>query len=190
MDVLLHGEQATEVYAQANTVLDDADSPDVETAGSGHRPLPQRRRRHHRLQLEPPPAHPTWGGLTLTCVGEAAIVEFDAFPRLLGGFDTLSGRGRWEPGGSDLDAAMLDEFLDAARTGGAPAPTARRACAPCASSWPPTSRCAPDSRSHCGMPLARPAAELPADGRRRQAGRKRLLALAVIGFPLHGRGSR
>ncbi|MFF4490653.1 Gfo/Idh/MocA family oxidoreductase [Streptomyces sp. NPDC001544] len=43
-------------------------------------------------------------------------------PRLLGGFDAVAGRARWEPGGDDLDAMMLDAFLDAARTGQRPAP--------------------------------------------------------------------
>ena len=69
-----------------------------------------------------PGDHPTWGGLTLTRVGERAIVEFDAFPRLLGGFDTAAGRARWEPGGDDLDAAILDAFLDAVRPGKRPSP--------------------------------------------------------------------
>lgn len=50
-------------------------------------------------------------------MGERAIVELDAFPRLLDGFDTTTARARWESGGDDLDAAMLDAFLDAARTG-------------------------------------------------------------------------
>lgn len=120
MDVLLEGKQASEVYAQANTIL-DADSP-VETAGLVTIRYPSGTVATIDCSWSQPPAHPTWGGLTLTCVGERAIVEFDAFPRLLGGFDAINGRARWEPGGTDLDAAMLDEFLDAARTRRRPRP--------------------------------------------------------------------
>jgi predicted dehydrogenase len=64
---------------------------------------------------------PNGAGKT-TCVAERGIVEFDAFPRLLGGFDSTTARSRWEPGGDDLDAAMLEEFLDAVRAGRCPQP--------------------------------------------------------------------
>ncbi|TLS47845.1 Gfo/Idh/MocA family oxidoreductase [Streptomyces montanus] len=123
MDVLLGGEEAAEVYAQANTVLDaDLAGPGVETAGLVTVRYPGGVVAAIDCSWSHPADHPTWGGLTLTCVGERAIVEFDAFPRLLGGFDSTTGRGRWEPGGTDMDAAMLDEFLDAARTGRRPRP--------------------------------------------------------------------
>ncbi|WP_405718364.1 Gfo/Idh/MocA family oxidoreductase [Streptomyces sp. NBC_01537] len=119
MDVLLDGEQAAEVYAQANSVLDDAE---VETAGLVTVRYPGGAVAAVDCSWSHPRDHPTWGGLTLTCVGERAVVEFDAFPRLLGGFDSTAARARWEPGGTDLDAAMLEEFLDAARTGRRPRP--------------------------------------------------------------------
>ncbi|MFE2423030.1 Gfo/Idh/MocA family protein [Streptomyces hokutonensis] len=122
MDVLLDGEQAAEVYAQANSVLDADLGLDVETAGLVTIRYPGGVVAAVDCSWSHPKDHPNWGGLTLTCVGERAIAEFDAFPRLLGGFDTATGRARWEPGGDDLDAAMLDAFLDAARTGRHPSP--------------------------------------------------------------------
>ncbi|WP_307680219.1 Gfo/Idh/MocA family protein [Streptomyces sp. V4I2] len=123
VDALLDGEQAAEVYAQANSVLDDGGpAPDVETAGLVTIRYPGGVVAAVDASWSHPPDHPTWGGLAMTCVGEKAIVEFDAFPPLLGGFDSATGRDRWEAGGADLDAAMLDEFLDAARTGRRPSP--------------------------------------------------------------------
>ena len=123
VDALLDGEQAAEVYAQANSVLDDGGpAPDVETAGLVTIRYPGGLVAAVDASWSHPPDHPTWGGLAMTCVAEKAIVEFDAFPPLLGGFNSVTGRGRWEAGGADLDAAMLDEFLDAVRTGRRPSP--------------------------------------------------------------------
>ncbi|WP_210581706.1 Gfo/Idh/MocA family protein [Streptomyces sp. GESEQ-4] len=123
VDALLDGEQAAEVYAQANGILDDGGpAPDVETAGLVTIRYPGGVVAAVDASWSHPPDHPTWGGLAMTCVGEKAIVEFDAFPPLLGGFDSATGRDRWEAGGADLDAAMLDEFLDAVRTGRRPSP--------------------------------------------------------------------
>jgi predicted dehydrogenase len=123
VDALLDGEQAAEVYAQANNILDDGSpAPTVETAGLVTIRYPGGLVAAVDASWSHPPDHPTWGGLAMTCVAEKAIVEFDAFPPLLGGFDSGTGRGRWEAGGADLDAAMLDEFLDAVRTGRRPSP--------------------------------------------------------------------
>lgn len=123
VDALLDGEQAAEVYAQANSVLDGGGpAPDVETAGLVTIRYPGGLVAAVDASWSHPPDHPTWGGLAMTCVAEKAIVEFDAFPPLLGGFNSVTGRGRWEAGGADLDAAMLDEFLDAVRTGRRPSP--------------------------------------------------------------------
>lgn len=123
VDALLDGEQAAEVYAQANSVLDGGGpAPDVETSGLVTIRYPSGLVTAVDASWSHPPDHPTWGGLAMTCVAEKAIVEFDAFPPLLDGFDSTTGRGRWEAGGADLDAAMLDEFLDAVRTGRRPSP--------------------------------------------------------------------
>ena len=117
MDVLLDGEQPAEVYAQANTLLSRRRHAGVETAGLVTLRYPSGLVATIDCSWSHPAHHPTWGGLTLTCVGERAIVEFDAFPRLLDGFDSTPASARWEPGGTDLDAGHARQFLDAARTG-------------------------------------------------------------------------
>ncbi|MGW7465702.1 Gfo/Idh/MocA family protein [Streptomyces xantholiticus] len=120
LDVLLDGEQPTHVYAVANSHLaaghDDA-AGDVETAGLITLTYPSGLVATIDCSWSHPATHPTWGGLTLTCVTEQALLEFDAFPPLLTGYDTESATPRWEPGTIDLDAAMLNTFLTAARTG-------------------------------------------------------------------------
>ncbi|MGW1957666.1 Gfo/Idh/MocA family protein [Streptomyces sp. NPDC001920] len=122
LDVLLDGEQPTHVYAVANTHLSpdadaDADEPAVESAGLVTLTYPSGLVATIDCSWSHPASHPTWGGLTLTCVSQRALTEFDAFPPLLTGYDTPRSTPRWEPSAIDLDAAMLDAFLTAARTG-------------------------------------------------------------------------
>ncbi|MEV8593461.1 Gfo/Idh/MocA family protein [Streptomyces sp. NPDC052013] len=114
VDVLLDGEEPTCVYAVADSHQAEGE---VETAGLLTLTYPRGLVATIDCSWSHPATHPTWGGLTLTCVGERALVEFDAFPPLLTGYDTPRATHRWEPGAIDLDAAMLDSFLTAARTG-------------------------------------------------------------------------
>ena len=60
---------------------------------------------------------PTWGGLTLQALGTGGQLEIDAFAQHVGG------PGQWLPYGTDLDALLLDAFLDAARAGEVAEPT-------------------------------------------------------------------
>ena len=46
-------------------------------------------------------------------MGDRAGVEYDAAPRLLGGYDAATSAERWEPGGADLYPAMLADFVAA-----------------------------------------------------------------------------
>ncbi|MFF9819517.1 Gfo/Idh/MocA family protein [Streptomyces sp. NPDC014006] len=118
MDVLLDGELPTQVYAQANRLLaDEADSPQVETSGLITLTYANGLVTTIDCSWSHPPTHPTWGGLTLTCIGQKGTAYFDAFPPLLRGYDTSQAQTRWEPSTTDLDAAMLEEFLTTARTG-------------------------------------------------------------------------
>ncbi|WP_432139633.1 MULTISPECIES: Gfo/Idh/MocA family protein [unclassified Streptomyces] len=125
LDVLLDGEQPDHVHAVANTHLSPAsDEPagGVETAGLITLTYPRGLVATIDCSWSHPATHPTWGGLTLTCVTEAALAEFDAFPPLLTGYDALHATPRWEPAATDLNAAMLNHFLTAARTGRRPHP--------------------------------------------------------------------
>lgn len=115
VDVLLDGEPAQEVYAQANSLLDEATA--VESAALVTVRYPSGIVATFGCSWCRPVAHPAWDGPTMTLAGERATLEFDPCPRLLGGFDSTQARDRWETSGADLDAAMIDEFLAAVRTG-------------------------------------------------------------------------
>ncbi|MET7714096.1 Gfo/Idh/MocA family oxidoreductase [Streptomyces sp. NPDC005407] len=119
LDVLLDGEQPAQVYAVANTLLTrgGADQQEVESAGLLTLTYARGLVATIDCSWSHPPSHPTWGGLTLTCIGDRALIEFDAFPPLLDGYDAAQAGPRWEHATIDLDAAMLDSFLAAARTG-------------------------------------------------------------------------
>ncbi|MEV5910442.1 Gfo/Idh/MocA family protein [Streptomyces chartreusis] len=120
LDVLLDGEQPTHVYAVANDRLSPAQdkaAEGVETAGLITLTYPRGLVATIDCSWSHPATHPTWGGLTLTCVTDRALAEFDAFPPLLTGYNTPQAAPRWEPSATDLNAAMLNSFLTAARTG-------------------------------------------------------------------------
>ncbi|MFG3309687.1 Gfo/Idh/MocA family protein [Streptomyces wuyuanensis] len=120
LDVLLNGEQPTHVYAVANnhiSATDNESAEGIETAGLITLTYPRGLTATIDCSWSHPATHPTWGGLSLTCVTERALAEFDAFPPLLTGYDTPHATPRWEPSATDLNAAMLNSFLTAARTG-------------------------------------------------------------------------
>ncbi|MFE3554437.1 Gfo/Idh/MocA family protein [Streptomyces sp. NPDC059193] len=112
VDAVLGGEPAQQVYAQANSVL--SGRPDAESAA-----LVSVRYASgavasidcSRILAADPSA---LSGPAMTFIGEKASVEFDARPRLLGGFDAATGGERREVAGADLDAVMLGAFVAAA----------------------------------------------------------------------------
>ena len=115
VDAVLDGEPAEQVYAQANGFL--GGQPDVASAVL----LTVRYAGGTVAALDGswsrPDADPDHGGPVVTFVGDRATVEFDAAPRLLGGFDVGTGRSRWSSAGPDAEAAMLDAFLAAVGKG-------------------------------------------------------------------------
>ncbi|MGP9844093.1 Gfo/Idh/MocA family protein [Brachybacterium sp. 107] len=60
---------------------------------------------------------PTWGGLRIQAVGTGGQLQVDAFAEHVGG------PGQWLPYGVDSDAALLEAFLGAVRTGQAVEPS-------------------------------------------------------------------
>lgn len=121
LDLLLDGAPAEEVQASANNLL-YPDLVEVETAAVVTVRYAQGPIATIECGWSHPPAHPNWGGLVLTVVGEHGIVEFDAFPPLADGLSARDGTGRWYGGGPDLDALMIDEFLSAIAEQRSPAP--------------------------------------------------------------------
>lgn len=111
VDMVLAGEPAGQVYAQTNTILSGHSS--VESAAV----VTVRYRSGKVAVLDCSWSRSAADGPTVTFVGERASVEYNAVPRLLGGFDAAAGRERREPGGEDLYSLMLRDFLGQVETG-------------------------------------------------------------------------
>lgn len=118
LDVLFDGALPLDVYADANSLLFDALV--VESAGLVSVRYAGDRVATIECGWTQPPAHPAWGGLDLTVIGDAAVMEFDAFPPLAEGF--VAGVPAILSVGPDLDALMIDAFISALREGRAPQP--------------------------------------------------------------------
>ncbi|MFI9639149.1 Gfo/Idh/MocA family protein [Micromonospora sp. NPDC051925] len=111
VDMVLDGEPAERVYAQANDVLGGGQGPESAVVVT----VSYRSGTVASLDCSWSPS--AAGGPALTFIGDKASVEYDAVPQLLGGFDAATGGDRREPGGEDLYPLMLREFLDTFETG-------------------------------------------------------------------------
>lgn len=120
VDAVLGGEPAEQVYAQANSVL--GAEPGVESAALVTVRYPSGTVAAFDCSWSLPANPSAAGGPTMSFVGDRASVEFNARPRLLGGFDAATAGERWEAGGADLYAVMLSEFIAAVGTGQAVGP--------------------------------------------------------------------
>lgn len=72
-----------------------------------------------------PEHYPTWGGVTMRVITQGGTAELAPFAERLDGFDEAERAPLWLPYGTDLDVAMLDEFLSAIREGRQPVPSGR-----------------------------------------------------------------
>ena len=115
LDDLL-GRRPVEVYAQVNRIV-HAEQVSVETGGLVVVTYDDGTIATIDCSWSAPESYPAWGGLTLAVECEGGTVEFDAFSDRLDLFDDAAGRLRWLDFGTDLDALLLDAFLDAVRTG-------------------------------------------------------------------------
>lgn len=120
LGTLLDSPAAT-VYAQTNAILHGSD-PLVATGGCDTGGLVLIRYADGTTATidcswSAPDTYPSWGGLTLTVHGETGSARFDAFGERLELFDDTAGAVSWPDFGADLDALLLDEFLDAVRSG-------------------------------------------------------------------------
>jgi predicted dehydrogenase len=118
LDLLFDGALPLDVHAQANSLLFDGLA--VESAGLVSVQYAGDRVATIEAGWTQPPAHPAWGGLDLTVIGDSGIMEFDAFPPLAQGYAGS------EPvilhAGPDLDGLMIDAFIGSLREGTAPQP--------------------------------------------------------------------
>jgi predicted dehydrogenase len=67
-----------------------------------------------------PSSYPTWGDVKIEVVGEKGVVTVDAFRQALSVSSNLWGKTRWVPWGSDMDLALITDFVEMIRTGRAP----------------------------------------------------------------------
>jgi len=118
-DELLGHVPAESVYASANSLLPGAPSG-VETAAQVSVRYPGGVIASIDSSWLMPQGAPTWGGLTLDVVGDRAFASMDAFGQRVDGFDQGAGSPLWLEYGPNLDALMIDAFLEVVRTGAEP----------------------------------------------------------------------
>jgi predicted dehydrogenase len=108
------GCEVVEVYAQTNHIL-HRDTVDVETGGLIMLTFEDGTFASIDCSWSRPQRYPTWGGLKMQLIGERGIVDVDAFRQNL----TLYGRPEqhtaWSYWGSDMNQAMVEEFVAAIR---------------------------------------------------------------------------
>jgi predicted dehydrogenase len=113
--------QVDEVFAVANRMLYPA--REAETAGLVSIRYSNGLTAVIDCSWSVPEHYPTWGGLTMRVIAEAGTADLAPFAERLDGFDESLRAPAWLPYGTDLDAAMLDEFIGAISEGRQPVPS-------------------------------------------------------------------
>lgn len=104
-----------EVYAQTNRICHP--EVDVETGGLLLLTYPGGTIASIDCSWDRPDVYPTWGGLTLEVAGERGTVALDGFSQVVAHHGDGGRQVAWLPWGSDLDRAMLEEFVTGVREG-------------------------------------------------------------------------
>lgn len=118
-DELLGHVPAENVYASANSLLPGAPTG-VETAAQVSVRYPGGVIASIDSSWLMPQGAATWGGLTMDVVGDRGFAAMDAFNQRVDGFSQHQGSPLWLEYGPNLDALMMDSFLDVVRTGAEP----------------------------------------------------------------------
>ncbi|WP_303709627.1 MULTISPECIES: Gfo/Idh/MocA family protein [Microbacterium] len=121
LDELL-GERAQTVRAVSNSILHGERDLAVETGGLVTIQYPSGVIATIDCSWSWPLSSPTWGGLTLEVVAERGTVTVSPFAKGVAGHDAHG--ETWTPVGADLDALLLEEFVQAVRAGRQPQPDA------------------------------------------------------------------
>ncbi|MGW5189888.1 Gfo/Idh/MocA family protein [Kribbella sp. NPDC004138] len=116
IDGLTGGASATRVYAAANRILHQDKGVEVETGGLVTINYDNGLLATIDCSWSVPDNGPTWGGVTLQVTGTNGSVEIEPFATHVGGTD--AGGEVFLGIGGNLDASLLDTFLDAVRTTG------------------------------------------------------------------------
>jgi predicted dehydrogenase len=104
--------EAVEVYATTNHIL-HADTVDVETGGLIMLTFENGAFASIDCSWSRPNYYPTWGGLAMELVGERGIVNVDGFRQNLTTYGQPQQHTRWSYWGSDMNQAMVEEFVAA-----------------------------------------------------------------------------
>jgi predicted dehydrogenase len=118
---LFPGVDAEEVYATSNRLLHP--EREAETAGLVSIRYSNGVTVVIDCSWSVPEHYPTWGGLTMRVIAERGIAELAPFAPRVDGFADAARSPLWLSYGTDLDAAMLDEFLGAIAEGRQPVPS-------------------------------------------------------------------
>ncbi len=110
------GRDAASVYAQSNRIL-HADTVDVETGGLIMLQYDDGLFMTIDSSWSKPLNYPTWGGLTMELISECGLTVVDAFSQNLNVYRQEPPSNQWAYWGSDMNQAMIAEFVAAIREG-------------------------------------------------------------------------
>ncbi len=114
--------EVVEVYATTNHIL-HADEVDVETGGLIMLTFANGTFASIDCSWSRPHHYPTWGGLAMEMVGERGIVNVDGFRQNLTTYGRPEQHTAWSYWGSDMNQAMVEEFVAAIRESRQPSVT-------------------------------------------------------------------
>lgn len=117
------GSEVHSVYAQSNHILYAQEAPQVETGGLVSLEFANGTFATIDCSWSKPPYYPTWGGLTMSIIGDAGVVNFNAFKQALTVYSAKTKQPRWDFWGSDADQGMINEFISAVLENRVPAVT-------------------------------------------------------------------
>ena len=106
--------EAVEVYAQTNKIF-HASEVEVETGGLEMITFQNGVFATIDTSWSRPPYWPTWGGLTFEMVTERGAVIVDGFKQNITVYSHANQRPAWQYWGSDMNQAMISEFISAIR---------------------------------------------------------------------------
>jgi predicted dehydrogenase len=116
------GSEAVEVYAQTNKIF-HASEVEVETGGLEMITFQNGVFATIDTSWCRPPYWPTWGGLTFEMVTERGVVIVDGFKQNITVYSHANQRPVWQYWGSDMNQAMIGEFISAIHDGREPSVT-------------------------------------------------------------------
>lgn len=108
------GSEVSQVYAQANRIF-HADEVEVETGGLEMLTFENGVFATIDCSWSRPPYWPTWGGLTFEMVTDRGAVIVDGFKQNITIYSHTRQRPIWQFWGTDINQAMIDEFVAAIR---------------------------------------------------------------------------